>query len=293
MSDALANFRELDGVGPAIEGRLHEAGLHTWTALSGILAQLIQVRGVAGDKLRQLAREAADRASEVSNADDDPTGPQRQEAFILRVTLADDGQPTHSTMTHVRSQTDKAWPGWAPKELLAFITDQSGLTAAAPEQQDEEEGTGADDTGHHTTDDSGATTDDAQQDTPPSPARRVHQLVVDVGRTIGGPQDVELVMATPAATDVGAFTYRASLRARAYGSPPTDASWTELAEQTGRRDPPGEAPLRFGEIDLPSGLHRLQVALTLWLQQPRHQPPDLEVTLQDTRRPLSGLATAS
>lgn len=64
MSDTLASFRELKGIGPAIEAKLHEAGVHTWEALAEIVNALGNVRGSTGDTLRELSESIAARAAE-------------------------------------------------------------------------------------------------------------------------------------------------------------------------------------------------------------------------------------
>ena len=55
MSDALASFRDLKGVGPAIEARLHEAGVYSWQALAEVVDALGSIRRGSGDTLRDLS----------------------------------------------------------------------------------------------------------------------------------------------------------------------------------------------------------------------------------------------
>lgn len=70
MSDELANFRELPGIGPSTEAQLHEAGVRTWSSLAAVLGALGHVRGVVGDALRALRQQARDRASEAATVSD-------------------------------------------------------------------------------------------------------------------------------------------------------------------------------------------------------------------------------
>lgn len=68
MSDALASFRELRGIGPAIEAKLHHAGVYTWAALSEVVAALGDVRGSEGNTLSDLSDQLAGRASAAGGA---------------------------------------------------------------------------------------------------------------------------------------------------------------------------------------------------------------------------------
>ena len=62
MSDLLASFRELQGIEPAIEARLHKAGVYTWEALAEVLNALDDVEA---STQRELIDEISARASEV------------------------------------------------------------------------------------------------------------------------------------------------------------------------------------------------------------------------------------
>jgi hypothetical protein len=63
MSESLASFRELKGVEPATEARLHEAGVFTWEALSQVAAALGSVRGATGESLHDLSGRIAEHAA--------------------------------------------------------------------------------------------------------------------------------------------------------------------------------------------------------------------------------------
>ena len=64
MGDSLASFRDLKGIGPATEARLHEAGIYTWEALAAAATALAAVRG-EGDTLRDVANAVAARRAEA------------------------------------------------------------------------------------------------------------------------------------------------------------------------------------------------------------------------------------
>lgn len=114
MNRALASFRELNGVGPATEAKLHEAGVYTWQALSTVISALSGVRGNPGHPLGELSAQLADKLDEQDDS-------ERSEAFVLRLSMAPDGTPVRCAVTHVRSQTEQPWSGWPSAEVLHFI----------------------------------------------------------------------------------------------------------------------------------------------------------------------------
>jgi hypothetical protein len=83
MTELLANFRELRGIGPATESRLHEAGVYTWQALSHVLSALASVRGGVEELRADLAELTARRADDALEVDS-----ERAEAFVLRLSVA-------------------------------------------------------------------------------------------------------------------------------------------------------------------------------------------------------------
>ena len=264
MSDVLASFRELSGIGPAIEAKLHDAGVYTWVALSEVVSALGNVRGSNGDTLRDLSVQLADRASAAGGG---PTPPlpsgERSEAFIVRMSLAADGVPTRSTATHVRTQTEMPWAGWAPEDVIRFIEDQASIVAVAPAVS------------------AGGSVTPAPA-FPPAPAdtpSRDHIVVVDVGKVIGGVRrSIEIALSTGRVKPRAEFEYRATLAARPYGQIATvDPAWTNLGESAGRGHPPDRLPLRFEAVVLPPGVQRLKLQMMLRLSSPTRHTPTLEL----------------
>jgi hypothetical protein len=260
MSESLASFRDLKGVGPATEAKLHEAGVYTWEALSEVVEALAGVRSGTGDTLRDLSEQVAARASAAgAPAPRPPNGGERNEAFIIRMSLTPDGQPTRSTVTHVRTQTEKPLAGWSPDEVIRFIEGQSAVTAGpAPAAA---EGTSR-----------------------PAPtqarmALRDHVVILDAGKAVGGARrTVKLVVSTDRVADVAEFEYRATLASRAYGqAPETEPTWTTLASHTGRGYPPNRLPLHFEAVELPRGVQRLRLEMALRLPSSKQEAPALEL----------------
>ena len=133
MGDSLANFRDLKGLGPATEARLHETGIYTWEALAAAATALAAVRG-EGDTLRDVANAIAARRAEAQErgaAVGLPGGSERLESFLVRVAITANGAPQRSEVTHVRTMAEQAWSGWSPGELATFIQEHSGVRRGA------------------------------------------------------------------------------------------------------------------------------------------------------------------
>jgi hypothetical protein len=265
MSESLASFRDLKGIGPAIEARLHGAGIYTWEALGAAASALAAVRG-DGDTLREVANlVTAQRTEAGGRAAPRLPGGERLEAFVLRMTLAADGEPRRCTMTHVRTAGEQAWAGWAPAELARFIEEHSGLRIGpAPAEEPSR-------------DDDRASPPSRRQRASASRQRqsRDHLVVLDAGKAIGGTnRDIDLVVTNTRAAGAD-FDYRATLTARRLGADETSEGWTTLASHTGTGHPAHELALRFPAIALPTGVHRLQLRLEMNLPAPTYQPPAL------------------
>ena len=261
MRQSLASFRELKGIGPATEARLHAAGVTTWEALSEVVETLGRLGACTGDHFRELAGQIAERRSAAGLSGPRPDG-ERSEAFVVRIALAGDGQPVRTTVTHARTQTEQPLAGWSPAAVIRLIESQSGLALASrPEPAPEP----------------------APESVPvpappaPSPVPSEHLVVLDAGKAIGGSRrTIELVVETNRVGDPASFEYRATLAGRPYGeADDAAATWTVLASDGGRGRPPARLPVRFEAVELPPGLQRLRLELALQLARPRAEAPTL------------------
>lgn len=265
MSDSLASFRELKGVGPATEARLHEAGVFTWEALSQVAAALGSVRGATGESLHDLSGRIAEHAAVAGASGPRPPNADRNEAFIVRIVVADGGEPIRSTMIHVRTQTERSSTGWSGDELLRFIEEHAGMpVGAAPAAADERAAEQA--------------PADQAATAPRRRPSRVHVAVLDAGKAIGGAsRDIELDLATDKVGDVPELEYQATLSGRPFGEAGRPSTWTTLARQAGRVAVSDRLPLRFAAVALPPGIQRLRVEVALRLPEPTEDAPKLAI----------------
>jgi predicted flap endonuclease-1-like 5' DNA nuclease len=271
MSDSLASFRELKGVGPATEARLHEAGVFTWEALSQVAAALGSVRGATGESLHDLSGRIAEHAAVAGAGGPRPPNADRNEAFIVRIVVADGGEPIRSTMIHVRTQTERSSTGWSGDELLRFIEEHAGMpVGAAPAAADER-------AAEQAPADRAASADQAAT-APRRRPSRVHVAVLDAGKAIGGAsRDIELDLATDKVGDVPELEYQATLSGRPFGGAGGPSTWTTLARQAGRVAVSDRLPLRFTAVALPPGIQRLRVEVALRLPELTEDAPKLAI----------------
>jgi hypothetical protein len=265
MGDSFASFRDLKGIGPATEARLHETGIYTWEALAAAATALAAVRG-EGDTFRDVANAVAARcaAAEEGGAAVRLPGGERLESFLLRLALSADGRPQRSEVTHVRTMAERAWSGWSPGELTTFIEEHSGALrdtapADAPTHDDRAE----------------PPSRDGPKTAPSTPPSADHLVVLDAGKAIGGgSRDVNLVVTSPRGA-TGDFDYRATLAARPLGHGTNGEGWTTVAGRTGTADSAGQVILEFPAVHLPPGILRLQLRMEVILAAPARRPPAL------------------
>ncbi|HKA68284.1 MAG TPA: hypothetical protein VKG85_04100 [Actinomycetes bacterium] len=273
MGHSLASFRDLKGIGPATEARLHETGIYTWEALAVAATALAAVR--EGDTPRDVASAVAARRAEAEDGDSALClpGGERLESFLLRIALTADGVPQRSEVTHVRTMTERAWAGWSPGEFASFVQEHSGiqLAASSPEEASHDELIPAEPTPGGEASSRSRRQPDTAARKPPSTD---HLVVLDAGKAIGGAsRDINLVITNTRAAK-GDFGYQATLAARRLGTG-NGESWTTVASHTGTGSAAGEVALEFPGVQLPSGIHRLQLRLAVNLPAPTSKTPQL------------------
>jgi hypothetical protein len=264
MGDSLASFRDLKGIGPATEARLHETGIYTWEALAVAATALAAVR--EGDTPRDVANAVAARRAEAEDRGAElrlPGGGERLESFLLRMALAADGAPQRCEVTHVRTMAERAWAGWSPGELALFVQERSGVRLGATSHEDPMR------------DGQARPRARRRPETVSRPPSSDHLVVLDAGKAIGGAsRDIKLMITnTPAVS--GDFGYRATLAARPLGTGRNGERWTTVASHTGLGSLEREVALEFPAVQLPPGIHRLQLRMEVTLPAPSRRPPAL------------------
>ena len=116
MSESLARFRELKGVGPAIEARLHEAGVFTWEALSQVIGRARQrAERDRGDRSRTCR--AGSRSRRRRRGRFGPTARRTRNGTRRSSSGSPLGDGRRADprrrVTHVRTQTENSSAGWS------------------------------------------------------------------------------------------------------------------------------------------------------------------------------------
>ena len=127
MDDIVTEFRTIDGIGEAIERRLHAAGVESWRQLAQITVALAAVRDVSSR--RHIAKEAERRADATEDAESHPS--EHTESFVVRVHLRDAEGVLRTHATDTPTGEEQRWQGWAPAELGDFIASHAGIAGSA------------------------------------------------------------------------------------------------------------------------------------------------------------------
>ncbi len=131
----------VEGIGPAREAHLRALGIEDLDQLAATSAEAVanlsneplpfsldQVHGWIEEARRLAAPDDGSgfRATH-SLAEAKSLATTTRESFVLTVAHDGAGSITDSTVTHVRSQTEKRWRGWSASRLETFVAEQAGL----------------------------------------------------------------------------------------------------------------------------------------------------------------------
>lgn len=138
VSEPADDLGAIRGIGPALAGRLREAGIHTFHELASMSPTKLSARISnlsAGQITRQdwigQARKLASRkvpAKVPKQASMISTTRQHYENFTIEVLLAGKNRARRTRIIHVQSGDADTWPGWKPEQLIDFLARHSQLT---------------------------------------------------------------------------------------------------------------------------------------------------------------------
>ena len=145
------DFKQIQGIGPAIERRLHEAGIITFSQLSEMspeeLATLFAgLTGLSVERIQQKnwigqARQmAADK--ELVEAAIEPAvleGRQHYAVFTVEILLDEENIARRTRVKHVQSQGEDAWAGWEEPRLNNFFVERAGLNISQSYEASQED----------------------------------------------------------------------------------------------------------------------------------------------------------
>ena len=121
---------EINGLGPASEQRLRQAGVQTFAQLAEltpeeIAGMLTAVKNITAARIAHEDWVGQARALAQSH------NSQQYATFKVQYLLNADKTVRRTTVTHVQTQANDAWAGWQPPALLDFMTEQAHLSLPA------------------------------------------------------------------------------------------------------------------------------------------------------------------
>ncbi len=162
--------------------------------------------------------------------------PERQESFVLTVSVDKPGHVQRSTIRHTRTGIEDTTPGWSPADLTTFIARHAGLAAS--------------ETAAATTL-AGSTTRRPGLRPVGDPVR----LHLDAGHLAGGGhRSVHLAVGAPIVPwNVARYDYDLAVAARQLGR----REWRPLGRARGRATTGQELVVDLARADLAPGVHRI------------------------------------
>jgi hypothetical protein len=132
------DFRKIAGIGPALERRLHDAGILTYQDLAGhtpeeIAAALADVAGVSPERI--IRQEWIGQARQLAGPPPLPEASepsQHYASFHVELLLAPDLGVRRTKVHDYQTDTDDTWPGWDEHRLLTPLRDR--IPIAGPRQ---------------------------------------------------------------------------------------------------------------------------------------------------------------
>jgi len=130
------DFKLIRGIGPAIERRLHNAGIRTFADLAalspdGIAASLagLSAKRIAKENwLGQARRLASKRASARPRKEALAFwGRQHYETFTVELLLDENNDVRRTRVTHIQSRDEGKWADWQDTQLLDFFIEHAAL----------------------------------------------------------------------------------------------------------------------------------------------------------------------
>ena len=140
---AADDFKLISAMSPALERRLHNAGVRTYAQLASMspasLSQLLAGSGVSASKINQQdwigkARELAGLPD--ADAPDAPNMPaeeaelvyrQHYAVYTVRFLLNESNEVRYTEVKHVESEDKQTWAGWDEQSLVKFFAEHADL----------------------------------------------------------------------------------------------------------------------------------------------------------------------
>ena len=145
-SQALHDFKLVDGIGPAVEKRLHAAGVHTYAQLASLksenLAKLLE--GMVGYSPNRIKEQDWSGQAHVLAGQAEKSIPEEihepannslhYASYTVELLLDRDNKVRRTRVVHVQSHQEISWAGWNEDRLCSFVADSGQLRIIATEE---------------------------------------------------------------------------------------------------------------------------------------------------------------
>lgn len=136
------DFSLIQGIGPAIDARLHGAGIRTFAQLAACspesIAAIVTVRsakGIVKENWIGQARKLASKAASVGHTASQTISDTRQQyaTFTVELLLNEDNNVRRTRVRQVQTEVEETWAGWQDTRLMDFFIRRAGLRVTRPE----------------------------------------------------------------------------------------------------------------------------------------------------------------
>lgn len=132
---AIDDFKAISGISPAVERRLHTAGVHTYAQLAAMSpADIAQLLAGSGASIGKISRQDwVGKARALSAAKDAPAEEtelvyrQHYAMFTVKLLLNEDNEVRYTEVKHVGSDGKDNWAGWNEPSLVQFFAEHAEL----------------------------------------------------------------------------------------------------------------------------------------------------------------------
>jgi predicted flap endonuclease-1-like 5' DNA nuclease len=242
-------LRDLPGVGATIERRLRESGLTSVADLADaneadLVERLMEVRGITPSKLHEWMVAARDMSTDAIATTEPDAPPQqvsmveRQESFVLTLSVDAVGNVQRSTIRHTRTGIEDTRPGRSTNHIEAFIASNAKLSSGATPV--------------------GQTSSDRSELDRSRAVEESIRLNFDGGHLIGGGQRSARISVEPPQVPWNAMEYDYDLvvSARQLGH----SRWQPVGRIQGRATTGERLVADVASADLPQAIHRITLA---------------------------------
>jgi hypothetical protein len=139
------DFKQILGIGPVIEKRLHEAGILTLAQLGSkepeeLASTLEDMAGISAERIadqdwigqaRELAPESASEPENVP-MEEEVEDRQHYAVFTVELLLDQENAVRRTRVMHIQTREENAWAGWDQNRLVRFFVDKEGLNIPQP-----------------------------------------------------------------------------------------------------------------------------------------------------------------